>query len=122
MTDNCLTDPLPEETEPILDPVAFHNALWHNPAYGMYIVDVLEEGADFRFLAFNAATTAASPVPVEQIRGRRLSQAFLPEVAERYQQHYAHCVQSGQMVSFEEKLPAAAGDTWWNLNMGLANK
>ncbi len=117
MTDNYLTDALPEETEPFLDLVAFHNALWHDPAYGVCIMEVLAEGADFRFLAFNAATTAASPVPVDQIRGKRLSQAFPPEVAERYQQHYADCVQSGQMTSFAEKLPAETGDTWWNLNV-----
>ncbi len=117
MTDSCLTDALPEETKPVLDPVAFYNALWHDPTYGIYVMEVLEDGADFRFLAFNAATVAASPVPVEQIRGKRLSEAFPSEVAEVYQRYYARCVQAGQRMAFEEKLPAETGDTWWNLSI-----
>ena len=117
MTDSCSTDALPEETGSVLDPVALHNALWNDPTYGMYVMEVLEGGADFRFLAFNMATTAVSPVPVEQIQGKRLSQAFPPEIAQRYQQHYGCCVQSGQMTTFDEKLPAETGDTWWTLNI-----
>ncbi|MGB3295990.1 MAG: PAS domain-containing protein [Phormidesmis sp.] len=101
----------------ILDPTALYSALWHNPTLGMYVMEVLEEGADFRFLAFNPAAAAASPVPIEQIQGKRLGETFSPEMAERYRQHYASCVQSGQMVAFEEKLTVQASDTWWSLNI-----
>ena len=117
MKDSYSTDTLSEETGSALDPVAFHNALWNDPTYGVYVMEVLEGGADFRFLALNGATAAASPVPVEQIQGKRLSQAFPPEVAQQYQRHYARCLQSGQMATFDEKLPAETGDTWWTLNI-----
>ncbi len=117
MTDDSSTNASLEEPEAGLDLTAFYNALWYCPDYGMYVMEVLSGGEDFRFLAFNSAIFSVSRFPPEQFRGKRLGEVFSPESAAAYRQQYANCVRSGQTVAFEEKLSTLDGDTWWNLNV-----
>ncbi|MEL6815253.1 MAG: PAS domain-containing protein [Cyanobacteria bacterium J06598_3] len=100
-----------------MDPTDFVNALWNSPNYGMYAMTVLSGGEDFSFLAFNSAAAAASPVPVGQLVGKRLGEAFPNKIADVYRQHYSNCVSSGQPITFDEKLSSVNGDTWWNLSI-----
>jgi two-component system, NtrC family, sensor kinase len=100
---------------PVLDAIAFYNALWHSASRSMYVVEVLpDEG--FRFLAFNQAIATASPALVTQLLGKCLAEAFSPELAERYRQHYSYCLRIGQMITFEEPNLDLTSDSWWNLS------
>lgn len=112
----------PAQAQPIIDATACFYALWNNRLYGMYIMEVIEDGKDFRFLAFNDAIyqqqgiAEASPVPLKQLLGQRLSEALPADIAHEYHQHYAQCVHSGHIVEFETHLKGST-DTWWNLSI-----
>jgi PAS domain S-box-containing protein len=99
----------------MLDAIAFYNALWYSTSRSMYVVEVLPDGG-FRFLVFNQAISTASPALVVQLLGQRLEEAFSPELAQRYQQHYSDCLRVGQMITFEEPNLDPTSDTWWNLS------
>ena len=99
-----------------VDPTAFYEALWNNQNYGMCILAVIEGGADFRFLSFNQAMEL-SPLRTSGLTGKLLSEAFEPELVQRYHQQYNRCLQTGQTVIFEEQLTNEAGDTWWRLSL-----
>lgn len=99
-----------------VDPTAFYEALWDNQIYGMCLLAVIEGGTDFRFLSFNRAMEL-SPLKTSGLEGKRLSEAFEPKLARKYQQHYSHCIQTGQTVVFEEHLKTAHGDSWWRLSL-----
>ena len=109
--------------KPVIDATACFNALWNNRLYGMYIMEVIEGGKDFRFLAFNDAIyqqkglIESSPVPLDQLLGKRLSQALPSEMTQHYHQHYANCVSSGHIIEFETHIPSGDDDTWWNLSV-----
>ena len=105
------------EAKPIIDATACFNALWNNRLYGMYVVEVINGGEDFRFLDFNEAMRAMSPVPAAQMLGKRLREAFSPETAQKHQQRYATCVNSGHIVEFEEKFEQEAINVWWNTSV-----
>ncbi|MEL7143642.1 MAG: PAS domain-containing protein [Cyanobacteria bacterium J06573_11] len=99
-----------------VDPTAFYEALWNNQNYGMCILAVIEGGADFRFLSFNQAMEI-SPLKTSGLTGMLLSEAFEPELVQRYHQQYNRCIQTGQTVVFEEQLTSETGDTWWRLSL-----
>ncbi len=111
------------EAKPIIDATACFSALWSNRLYGMYIVEVIEGGKDFRFLAFNDAIyqqkglANSSPVPLDELIGKRLNQALPEDVAQRYHQQYAACVSSRHIIEFEVHIPSQSGDTWWNFSV-----
>ena len=111
------------EAKPIIDATACFNALWNNRLYGMYIVEVIEGGKDFRFLAFNDAIhrqkglIESSHVPLNQLLGKRLGQELPAEIAQPYRQRYESCVRSGHIVKFERHIPSSSGDTWWSFSI-----
>ncbi|MGI0491444.1 PAS domain-containing sensor histidine kinase [Alkalinema pantanalense CENA528] len=95
----------------------FLQSLWEGVSYGIYVLDVLDKGKDFRFKAFNPFIARTTLVPVDQLLGRTLTETFPPETAERYRQHYQTCVQSRQPQVFEECLPYGGQETWWMLTV-----
>ena len=102
---------------PAINPIACFQAMWRNRLYGMYVMEVVEGGADFRFLAFNDAMANMSPVPIDLLKGKLLSEALHPQDARRYQQHYAHCIQSGHIIEFQETFVDGDQTTWWSLSV-----
>ena len=100
-----------------VDPKAFYNALWSHPTQGMYVLEVLEEGADFRFIDFNQACKDNSSIPVEEIQGQQLSKSFSPEVVRLYLPRYTQCVQTRRILCFEEKLPLENSLAHWSLTV-----
>ncbi|MBD2329354.1 PAS domain-containing protein [Alkalinema sp. FACHB-956] len=95
----------------------FLQSLWEGVSYGIYVLDVLEEGQDFRFKAFNPFIARTCLVPVDQLLGKTLTEAFPLETAARYRQHYQSCVQSQQSQVFEECLTRDGQETWWMLTV-----
>ncbi|MEO0648458.1 MAG: PAS domain-containing protein, partial [Cyanobacteria bacterium J06650_10] len=100
-----------------IDPTAFYTALWNTSEFGMYALEVIDAGADFRFIDFNQTCTERSPIPTEQLMGRTLFESFPEEVAKTYQQHYAQCVHTRQSTSFEESFPIDGLITHWRLTV-----
>ncbi len=117
MLADCPNSAFSPEAKPIIDATACFNALWNNRLYGMYVMEVINGGEDFRFLDFNEVMKAISPVPTAQILGKRLSETFNPETAQKYRQHYASCVTAGHIFEFEEKFTQGTSDIWWNLSV-----
>ncbi len=129
MLADCPTNPPAPSAGLEIDPAAFYDALWHHSAHGMYAVEVLDKGADFRFLAFNPGMMQLSAIPVEGLQGKSLDEVFPSAIADTYRQHYERCVLSQHVTSFEEKVASSSGDaasgdfacggsgsgdTWWN--------
>jgi len=100
-----------------VDPTAFYNALWDNPNYSMYVLDVVDQGADFRFVAFNDTFKTGSPIDTSSIQDRLLSEAFSAEVFDIYHHRYHQCVVSKQHISFEERLPLNNRTTYWQFTV-----
>jgi two-component system, NtrC family, sensor kinase len=107
----------PISAQSIIDPTACFNALWNNQLYGMYVMEVIEGGKDFRFLAFNEVMTEMNLVPTARLLGKRLGETTDAQTAQKYQQRYASCVRSGHIVEFEEKISQETGSIWWNLSI-----
>ena len=100
-----------------IDPVAVYEAVWHDLNDGMYVLTVLEAGADFRFIAFNQTVIDHSILPTEDLQGKRLSEALPPERVALYHQHYNQCLQTGKTTVLEEQLSLSDRETWWHLNI-----
>ena len=118
MLAGCPPDASSPAAETIIDATACFKAMWNNRLYGMYVVEVIDKGKDFRFIAFNEALTSISPIPTDQLLGKRLSEALAPAIAQQYQERYAACVNSGHIVEFEEQLSSGKNsEIWWNLSI-----
>lgn len=99
------------------DPLQFLQHLWEGVSYGIFVLDVLDQGKDFRYIAFNPAIARTSPMPVEQLLGKTVTEALPQEMATHYHQYYSQCVQSKQSISFEEQFCYNAQTSWWRLTV-----
>jgi two-component system, NtrC family, sensor kinase len=91
--------------------------LWSDVSYGIFVMDVLDEGQEFRFVAFNPAFARNSPIPVERLQNKTLAQVFPAATAAIYRQHYSQCAQSGDSIAFEEYFHHQNAETWWLLTV-----
>jgi PAS domain S-box-containing protein len=89
------------------------NHLWEAVNYGLFVLDVLEDGREFRFVAFNPAIRCSSPIPVDFILNKTLTEAFPDEIASVYRQYYSDCVFLETSISFEERSCLEGQETWW---------
>ncbi len=95
----------------------FLQHLWEGVSYGIFVLDVLDEGRDFRYTAFNPAMIRTSPIPIEQLLGKTVTAALSEEMAQLYRQRYSECVYSEQSISFEEHFCHNGQETWWLLTV-----
>jgi PAS domain S-box-containing protein len=91
-------------------------SIWNGVEYGLYILDVLPAG-DFRFARLNPVAARQSPIPIDQIQGKTLMEAFPPEVAQRYGDRYRRCVTTRQSLRFEDCLSLNGQSQWWLLHL-----
>jgi two-component system, NtrC family, sensor kinase len=99
------------------NPLQLLKSLWDGVSYGIFVLDVLDQGQEFRFAAFNPATAFSSPIPVEQLLGKTLAEAFPESVAALYRDRYRTCVETGSPLSFEEQLLHQGQETTWLLTV-----
>ncbi|AFY36042.1 PAS domain S-box protein [Calothrix sp. PCC 7507] len=95
----------------------FLQSIWEGVDYGIYVLDVLDNGTEFRFLNFNPAIIKASPMPLEPLFGKILAEALPADMAHLYRQRYRECVNSGKTMLFEESFWANGQETWWEINI-----
>jgi two-component system cell cycle sensor histidine kinase/response regulator CckA len=68
---------------------------------GVFLVKVLP-GGEFEFEAFNRQTALWTGITLEQVQGRRLSDVMPSPEAERVAALYRKCVESGEVLRYEE--------------------
>ncbi|MEL7036341.1 MAG: PAS domain S-box protein [Cyanobacteria bacterium J06592_8] len=96
---------------------AFLQSIWDGVDYGIYVLEVVNKGEDFRFARFNLALRNQSPIQVEQLLNRTISETFPDETAQLYLSRYRRCVESGESIYFEEQLTVDSETKWWQLNV-----
>ncbi|NJM45203.1 MAG: PAS domain-containing protein [Alkalinema sp. RU_4_3] len=89
--------------------------LWEGVSYGMFLMEVLAAGEEFRFVAFNPAMEQLSPWPTDQLLGKTLAEAFPLEMAQNYRQHYQIAATTNQSLTVEE--PFDQGGLTWRLTI-----
>ncbi|TVP58906.1 MAG: PAS domain S-box protein [Nodularia sp. (in: Bacteria)] len=95
----------------------FLQSIWEGVNYGIYVLDVLNNGEEFRYVKFNPGILRTSPIPLESFPGKILAEALPVEMADIYRDHYRQCVQSGKSIFFEESFSIDDQETWWLLNI-----
>ncbi|MEO1399743.1 MAG: PAS domain S-box protein [Cyanobacteria bacterium J06635_1] len=91
--------------------------LWDSVDYGIFVLEVLQEGADFRFVCFNSAMDRISPIPMAALFNKTLTETLPPETVEYYTVHYRRAIQQGQTTHFAEKLEIENQITDWSVRV-----
>nr|WP_225894003.1 PAS domain S-box protein [Atlanticothrix silvestris] len=97
----------------------FLQSIWKGVDYGIYVLDILDDGAEFRFVKFNPAILSMSPVPLEPFLGKTIAEALAADMAHQYRQRYKKCIKLGKSIFFEESFWANDKETCWLLNIML---
>ena len=90
----------------------FLQTIYDNAQYGIFIVDVLENGT-FKFVGLNPIHEQLTGISTEEIRGKTPEQILSPDLAENVNQNYRRCVEAGTVITYEEFLPFRGQDFWW---------
>jgi PAS domain S-box-containing protein len=93
----------------------FLESIWNGVDYGIYVLDVLNDGDDFRFVAFNPTIARDTAIPVEYMLGKTVNEALPLNIAKRYCQYYRECLKTGNSVTFEEHNQIDNQETWLQL-------
>jgi PAS domain S-box-containing protein len=93
--------------------------LWEGVSYGMFLMEVLAAGEEFRFVAFNPAMEQLSPWPTDLLLGKTLAEAFPAEMAQTYRQYYRTVATTNQALTVEEPFdsPFDQGNIAWQLTI-----
>jgi two-component system, NtrC family, sensor kinase len=87
--------------------------IWNTVDFGICILDIVNGGAEFCVVGFNAGFAKISPVPIECLLGKTLTEAFPLEIACSYSRYCTKCVQSGQTVYFEQHFQSDGKETYY---------
>ena len=90
--------------------------IWDTVESGIFVLDVVSDG-EFRYAAFNPAMGRTSPIPVENLLGKTLTEALPTEMAILYCQYFSKCVRLGQTNFFEEQFSVDDVGSWWSLSV-----
>jgi PAS domain S-box-containing protein len=101
-------DAIQEQTE-------FLESIWNGVDYGIYVLDVLNHGNDFRFIAFNPVVAKDAAIPVEYMLGKTIKEALPLNMAKRYCRYYRECLKTGNSLTFEEQTQANNQEIWLQL-------
>ncbi|MDZ8051212.1 MAG: PAS domain S-box protein [Aulosira sp. ZfuVER01] len=101
----------------LLEQAQLLQSVWEGVDYGIVVLDVLDDGAEFRFVDYNPAMARTSPVPMKSLLGKTLTEFFAQDMADLYRQRYAAAVYSGKTNFFEEHFCANGQETWWSLSV-----
>ncbi|MCG6133416.1 MAG: PAS domain S-box protein [Nostoc sp. LLA-1] len=108
---------LKQAEQQLQEQAQFLQSIWEAVDYGIYVLDVLDNGEEFRFVKFNPAILRLSPIPLEAFVGKAIAEALPTEMADIYRHHYRQCVQSSKSIFFEESFCVDDQETWWLLNV-----
>ncbi|WP_413161264.1 PAS domain S-box protein [Capilliphycus salinus ALCB114379] len=95
----------------------FLQSIWDNINYGIFVLDVIDDGEDFRFVSFNPAAIRAYSQQLDNFIGQTLKQVCSEEMAKIFLPRYREVVRLGESISFEEKFVSEHDLTWWFLTL-----
>ncbi len=75
----------------------------------VFLVEVIDGGADFRYLNSNPAHIARSGLTPEMLWGKRPHDVLPPQIAEEVAANYRRSLAAGHPIQYEESLPMPAG-------------
>ena len=91
---------------------AFLSSIWQGVDQLIIVLAVLRRG-EYRCVDFNPAFERQSIMPVEQMRGKTVREAFPSDMASVWIRHYDACVRAGESISLEERFVYQEIETWW---------
>ena len=103
--------------ERIQEQAQFLQSIWEGVDYGIFVLDVLNNGEEFRYVKINPAMLKMSPVPLELFVGKIIAEVLPAEMGDIYLRYYRQCVESGKSLFFEESFCCDNQETWWLLNV-----
>ncbi|MBD2252899.1 PAS domain-containing protein [Nostoc parmelioides] len=92
-------------------------SIWEGVDYGIFVLDVLDDEAEFRYVQINPAMHRISPIPLESFIGKTTAEALPPEIANLYRQRYQQCIKSRKSLFFEDDFLVNDKETWWLINI-----
>ncbi|MBF2035949.1 MAG: PAS domain-containing protein [Leptolyngbyaceae cyanobacterium T60_A2020_046] len=95
----------------------FLESIWDGVDYGIFVLDVLDNGEEFRFAHYNPTMDRISPIPMATLVGTTLAESMPIDIADLYRQRYRACVKSGQSIEFEERFEVDGEQTQWMLTL-----
>ncbi len=95
----------------------FLQSIWEGVDYGIFVLDVLDDGGEFRYVKFNPAMLRNSPIPLESFVGKTMAESLPADMAHYYRQRYRECINLGKSIFYEEFFYAHDQETWWLLNV-----
>ncbi|BBD59751.1 two-component sensor histidine kinase [Nostoc sp. HK-01] len=108
----------PKQTEQqFKEQAQFLQSIWEGVDYGIYVLDILDEGTEFRYVKFNPAILNLISIPLESLVGKIIAEGLPADVAHRYRQHYRECIQSRKTIFFEESFLLDGQEISWLFNV-----
>ncbi|BAY25808.1 putative histidine kinase [Calothrix sp. NIES-2100] len=101
----------------LLEQTQLLQSVWEGVDYGIFVLDVLDNGTEFRFVDYNPAIARTRTQSMTSLLGKTLAEAMSKDMANLYRQHYAAAVHSGKTNFFEEHFCANGQETWWSLSV-----
>ncbi|HLO87327.1 MAG TPA: PAS domain S-box protein [Nostocaceae cyanobacterium] len=95
----------------------FLQSIWEGVGYSILIIDVLNNGTEFRFAKCNPIFEKTTPISAEYLLGKTVTEALPADEAAIYNQRYSECVQSGKGIFFEDCFYVDGQETWWFINI-----
>jgi two-component system, NtrC family, sensor kinase len=89
--------------------------IWHRANYGIYLLDVNQDGTVFRFVQGNPFFHQCSFIPKDTLSALTLTTEG--EFSEICFHHYRECYMSRAPIMVEERIHYQGKDRWWLLNL-----
>lgn len=86
-----------------------YREIFDNVTDSIFVFDVTEDGR-FRFVSVNATSSKLTGVPEAATAGKFLEDVARPEQVARSLPDFHRCVQSGEVLRFEEEYPSPSGE------------
>jgi PAS domain S-box-containing protein len=91
--------------------------VWNAVECGIYVLEVLNQGEEFRCIALNPAMTRIVLIPAEQILGKTITEMMDTLDTKNCHQHYRQCLHTGKVVSYEQKFRINGKFSYWLLTV-----
>jgi PAS domain S-box-containing protein len=92
-------------------------SLWEGVDYGIFILDVLDDGKNFRYAAFNPMMARISPIPVAILLDRTIRDILPASMSQRYHDRYGSVVETGEPLRFEESFCHEGVTSLWMMQI-----
>jgi PAS domain S-box-containing protein len=91
--------------------------VWNAVECGIYVLEVLNQGEEFRCIAINPAMARITLIPAEQLLGKTITEMMDTLDTKNCHQHYRQCLHIGKVVSYEQKFRINGKFSYWLLTV-----